>query len=209
MRTHHNPQCLRQSHRELAPTYGNRRFGAIQSLRLFIPLLLLAWGAIAPTVAWAGDITYQILNGGIYPNGTLSGTITTNGTTGTDLSPADIVSWDITATGGTLTGGSVTLTPANSPDLYGVFNATDQVITLSPGGTLGMQSSFSPYYPTFRWDSYELGGTSYTDWDAFNAPGSFASGYYPEGDSPVATVLPEPSTAMLAGFGAVGVLVYG
>jgi PEP-CTERM motif len=201
-------------------------FGAIPSLRLFIPLLLLTWGAIAPTVA-ADSITYQIVETMGSGGGTssVSGTITTNGDTGTNLPTSDIISWDITVTFNVISenvyfGTFYTIfTPANSSvtPVDGVpngFNATDQAITLSTG--YGFYIAMPPPGPGIGPLSVEWGSgwvvAPHLSWEAIatvaNGGSHVTLGYYPQTDLPIAVSVPEPSTATLAGLGALGVLVY-
>jgi hypothetical protein len=72
-----------------------------------IPLMALAGIALAPTEDTAATITYFIQNYPADQSGfNLTGTITTDGTTGL-LNPSDILSWSVTIAGqGTFSGGS-------------------------------------------------------------------------------------------------------
>jgi hypothetical protein len=85
-----------------------------------ITLLLLAGIALIATEGIAASITYSIVPYPTITNPyTVTGTITTNGATGTNLPGADITSWDITITSPTT---SITMTPTNSinnpPNLF-------------------------------------------------------------------------------------------
>jgi hypothetical protein len=61
--------------------------------------MILAVQSQTPSEATAASITYNVVNYPIPEDGfTITGTITTNGATGTALPAADITSWNITAT---------------------------------------------------------------------------------------------------------------
>jgi hypothetical protein len=168
-----------------------------------IPLLILAAITLTPSGVRAGAITYNIVN---YPDSgrgsMVSGTITTNGTTGTNLPGADITSWDITVTAPFIT---VPYTPSNTlVDPTTSFDATSTDITtgrasatiyihdkLNPSGLISWTFINNAVY-------YNAGGQGHVLW----------GGILPSLDSPVATV-PEPSTSVLAGIGAGTVVACG
>jgi hypothetical protein len=76
------------------PLSGHRRSVAIGALRIWIPLLLMAGGAIAPPAS-QGGITYNLVNYATLQNGyTVSGTITTDGAIGT-ITNENVDKWDI------------------------------------------------------------------------------------------------------------------
>ena len=91
---------------------GTRRIGAFPKFRrIILPILLFVCGIANP--AARADLIYTI---NAYPDVTspytVSGTITTNGATGTSLPGSDIIAWDITISQASST--IVEITPTNS-----------------------------------------------------------------------------------------------
>jgi hypothetical protein len=111
MRTDHGPTCPGNSPGDPAPRRTLRWVVARMVRATAIPLMALAGIALAPTEDTAATITYFIQNYPADQNGfDVTGTITTDGTTGL-LSPSDILSWSVTIPGeGTFSGGSRDLT---------------------------------------------------------------------------------------------------
>ncbi len=185
MRTTSISRGLGRSPRELTPTSTDGK--PVTRLARSLVILLLANAALAyrPIECAAGSITYDIVNYPSLQNGhTVSGTITTNGTTGSDLSYQNITSWNITIQS------VYTFTPSDS-FVFGTFNATDQ--TLTTGGTLELsQSAFRP--TEINWSS------ALNFYNALNPyPQSLWSSSWTTSD--VIATVPEPSTAILAGIG--------
>ena len=85
----------RRSHRK-PPPRRSLRCGVTRMVRsTAIPLLILAAISQTPPEVGAASITYDVVNYPTLQNGyTVSGTITTNGATGTSLPGSDITSWD-------------------------------------------------------------------------------------------------------------------
>jgi hypothetical protein len=169
-----------------------------------IPLLILAGTALTPTEVGAASITYNVLNYPTLQNGyTVTGTITTDGSTGMELPGTDITSWDIVISKGTTTIG--TLNPSDTFNETTTFDATP--MSLSVGSLTD-------------WVQFSDDSTNFIEWlNNPPPPGSFFAGFLnstviwtnslPTLDSPIATV-PEPSSAVLASIGAVvAFLAYG
>jgi hypothetical protein len=173
-----------------------------------IPLLILAGMALTKTEVGAASITYSIVNYPTLQNGyTVSGTITTNGATGTFLPGTDITSWDISITKGTTT--VVTLTPTDSFNLSNAFDATTTSITAAtPFDTVEFVGTGIPEID-LSWTGLPGGGAvSYMAEDHSNNTNLWNASLFPV-NSPIATV-PEPSSAVLASIGAVAAfLAYG
>jgi PEP-CTERM motif len=168
---------------------GRRRSVAIGSLRKWVPLLLLTMGAIAST-AESASITYSVVNYPALQNGfTVSGTITTNGATGSSLPGIDITSWDINiAFQSTLT----TLTPSNTFNQTGTFDATNSELTITGADSI----VFIGVPGSIQW----VGISNFGVYDG-NVLGESTmwNSVFPLGSS-VATV-PEPSSLILAMIG--------
>ncbi len=107
MRTDHGPTCPGNAPCDPAPRPTLRWVVARMVRATAIPLMALAGIALAPTEDTAATITYFIQDYPADQSGfNLTGTITTDGTTGL-LSPSDILSWSVTIPGqGTFSGGS-------------------------------------------------------------------------------------------------------
>jgi hypothetical protein len=172
-----------------------------------LPLLILAGIPLIPTEVGAGSITYNVVNYPAIQDGyTVSGTITTNGTTGTSLPSTDMLSWDIKITMGSTT--VLEFTPINSP-ASGPFDAT--LTTLSVGAANdGIE--FESQTGLIAWLNLTTPTILYTaSLEAFPIVTLWAN-YLPTIDSPIATtaIVPEPSSAVLASIGAVvAFLAYG
>ena len=165
-----------------------------------VPLLILARMALTPTEISAASITYSIVNYPTLQNGyTVSGTITTNGATGTFLPGTDITSWDISITKGTTT--VVTLTPTESFNLSNAFDATTTSITVAtPFDTVEFVSVSLPEID-LSWTGLPTGPTIYMAIDHSTNTALWNSSLFID-NSFIATV-PEPSSAVLASIGAV------
>jgi PEP-CTERM motif len=130
MRTYETPAPL-HSHPCTSPLNGQRRSVATGSFWILVPLLLMTGGAIAPP-AVGGDITYAIVNYPTLQNGyTVSGTITTDGNTGT-LGLVDLTTWDISVQKSGVT--QFSLTPSNTNELGVNITATTTALTVSGSG---------------------------------------------------------------------------
>jgi hypothetical protein len=168
---------------------GNPRSVAIGSLRKWVPLLLLTMGAIAST-AESASITYTVVNYPTLQNGfTVSGTITTNGATGTSLPGIDITSWDINLA---FQSTSTMLTPSNTLNETSTFDATNSELTITGADSI----AFIGVPGAIQWTGISNFGVyegnvlgESTMWNSVFALGSS-----------VATV-PEPSSLILAMIG--------
>ena len=158
-----------------------------------------------------GDsITYNVVNYPALQNGfTVSGTITTNGATGTDLPTNDITSWDITITQASTT--ILTFNPSNSTTfLNDTFNATTTELNVASGGSIEFETpsplteiAWSGTTTNTRYESYDV---NYAE----NAGYLWNAANYDPASQPVAsTTVPEPSSAVLAVIGAVSVVACG
>jgi hypothetical protein len=166
-----------------------------------IPLLILVDISLIPTEVGAAPITYYVVDYPDLQNGyTVSGTITTNGATGTFLPGTAITSWDILISLGPNPIASIT--PADSVNFSNGFNATPTTIFVSMPpesiifeGITGVTTTvlmewFQPSLGTFT--QYTSGVNNVFLW----------STALPTITSPIA-VVPEPSSAVIAVSGAV------
>jgi hypothetical protein len=173
-----------------------------------LPLLILAGISLIPTEVGAGSITYNVMNYPTIQDGyTVSGTITTNATTGTSLPGTDISSFDITITMGSTT--VAEFTPANSPLALGTFDATPTTLSV---GTNPDNLVFESHTAIFGWLNLSNISTLYTASLQTFPITTLWAGNLPSIDSPIATTatVPEPPSAVLASIGAVVVfLAYG
>jgi hypothetical protein len=204
MRTAHCNRVHRPSVSRLAP-------------RIVLPLFLLSAAVLATSSAKA-DITYSLQNYPADQDGhTLSGTITTDGHIG-PLSSSDIKSWTVTIDSTTFAStdpqasveipdtkavlaSSTAITIAFDP--VGAPNFNYFSLSSEPDGTMATLSSLS----------YERDDTERT-YAAFLNNGPFlwlTDDPHMGGTDPwvIAAVVPEPSTAIVAAFGAVAFLAYG
>jgi hypothetical protein len=176
-------------------------------MRRHVAALLTLLAFLLCTEAPAASITYNVVN---YPSlqagFTVSGTITTNGTTGVQLPISDITSWNITITNGTL---AATLTPANTSETGSVtFDATPSAITVASSEDLILFSNVAAT-ATYQWRNFTTNlGYSGT------VPTSFGDQGWANTvtlmTTPVAiTSLPEPTSAVLAVIGAGAVVAFG
>jgi hypothetical protein len=166
-----------------------------------------------PPEATAGSITYNIV---AYPTITspysVSGTITTNGATGTALDGTDITGWDITVTQGTTP--IFELTPTNSDNITSIFDATATTITVptTSGQSIQFATTDIPSSQDINWLRNDDNTITYLGTDVSILPfgQSIWNGLLPTNQSPVATAtaIPEPSTGVLVGIGAVHALPY-
>ena len=152
----------------------------------------------------ADDIAYTVNQS--LPSGSITGTITTDGTLGT-LGTADIVGWNLTSTEGA---SSLILTPSDSQVLFGGndLTATPTALTLD-------FSNVNYGYLDFAATSPSVG---YAVWVAGYVPGAY--GYiaanaidnsppdetyeFVSGSQEIATATPEPSSLLLLSSGLVG-----
>lgn len=160
----------------------------------------------------AGSITYNIV---AYPSitdpYTVSGTITTNGATGTALPASDITGWDINITNGPTN--VFDFTPATSSNATNAFAATNTTLYLSPLLRRGIYFAQQNQTPTEDYDIVwvHLNSTVSNYFFQNLAIGqNLFSGSLPTINSPVASAasVPEPSTVVLAGSGALCALAY-
>jgi hypothetical protein len=189
-----------------------RSGAAFLALRIFVTLLMLTGIAIAPRAARA-DRVYDIVN---YPSlqsgDTVSGTITTDGVTGTDLpvtnffGPSHIIDWNVTLSDSN--GPIVSFTRSDSDFSGTTFSATPTELIINPADydSLSFQIllGINPNFVSFGW----YGEGSFVDYSY----GTFFGPYWATGVSGpfiVATAVPEPSTGLLAGIGAVALVVSG
>jgi hypothetical protein len=191
-----NPPTPCSSNHYTIPLSGHRRSVAIGSLRIWFPLLLMAGGAIAPPAS-GGSITYNIVNYPTLQNGySVSGTITTDGTTGS-ITATDITTWDISVT---ISGSPLfTQTPSDSYFIgLGSFQAT--TTTIAAPAEAGFEATNDN---TIFWngdaDLYE----------GFYGPAGVAGGLWRSSwpkSNIVATsaAVPEPSAIALLAMGALG-----
>jgi hypothetical protein len=137
------------------------------------------------------------------PNGyTVSGTITTNGATGTQLPTTDITSWDITIYHGGFPG--LTFNPSSTIIPDSTFDATNTTITLSSPPSFITMTTGSPQFNFISWAH----NTTSINFQAGHMELTIFNTDLPS-TTPIATV-PEPSSAVLASIGAVvAFLAYG
>jgi hypothetical protein len=170
-----------------------------------ISMLILAGFTLAPRAVHA-DITYTIDNYASLQEGyTVSGTITTNGTTGPFIRPGGgvVKSWDIAITQGTTT--IFTFTHSNSSFAGSTFDATLTNLSIAAGDTIYLRSS-NPSLYDIQW--LNLAPSEVYQADTPQTILWTGRGWNPE--SPVATAsVPEPSSAILAAIGAVSGIAYG
>jgi hypothetical protein len=171
--------------------------------------LMFAGTALTPTEVGAASITYNVVNYPTLQNGfTVSGTITTDGSTGPALPGSDITAWNIVISNGL---GVVTIiNPSDSANLSGTFDGSPSAISVG-----SMTNNFilfaAPQIQAIQWANF---GT-FTSYNAVFGEGSDMNGWnsrLPSLDSPIATAatVPEPSSAVLASIGAVvASLAYG
>jgi hypothetical protein len=172
--------------------------------------LILAAISQTPTGVSAASITYGVVNYPDLQNGyTVSGTITTNGATGTGLPGTDITSWDISISLGNTT--ITTINTTNSTNGTGLFTATPTEIGAEFGPLLRVEEIlfFTPS-PTssIEWlSNADLTPALYTgtsnNQTLWNSPAPQSA------TDIIVAVIPEPSSAVLAVIGAVGVVACG
>ncbi len=188
-----NPPTPRSSNRYTTPLSGPRRPVAICALRIWFPVLLMAGGAIAPSAS-GGSITYEMVDHPTLQNGyTVSGFITTDGTTGI-ITNADTTNWNISVTNSGLP--IFDLNPSNSR-FAGSFQATLTDIT-SPGYNALI---FNPDFPAVT------GINWYAANDLYNAElnlVSLWSSTWSAADLVATSAVPEPSASALLAMGALG-----
>ncbi len=162
------------------------------------------------TCAWAGDITYYIVdNPTEEADQTTSGTDTISGYITTDGSLGAITKADIVASSWTFTNpvwGSVTVPPADSrPEIYGVIEATPTELILPQPGPIGagylmLDDSATPLtlqpwtygqplFSTLQWYRNSPGA----GYDNYEGTGIFATGVHTDIQPMFHTQLPFPS----------------
>jgi hypothetical protein len=199
MRTDHETPTPFPSNGELSRDRRHRRSGAISFLRIVIPLFLMTGSAIAPPVASAGS-TYSIVNyPSLYDPVTLTGSITTDGKIGT-LSSADITNWNITES---RSGTTATLTPSDSTNASGTFEATPFSLKVANSNDL-IQFNSTINADSISWAGPTANIFSFVIQFPNGATSTVAGGWDPA--SVVASV-PEPSSVVLAALGTVVVII--
>jgi hypothetical protein len=189
---------LNRSH---PPLYGHRRSVTIACLQFVVPLLLMTAGARAPA-ALGGSITYNIVNYPELQNGyTVSGTITTDGQTGT-ITTADITSWDVSV----LLSGVIQLnfTPTNSTAsalLTATTTALTNPTTPPPQVLEFLDSSLPSTYIIWV-------GPSSSFYQSANFGASLWFSEWPTNGVIAASAVPEPSSFILLAVGAGAVIAH-
>jgi hypothetical protein len=184
----------------------NTKWQGVRFVRPGLPALLLAGFALVSPHVNAEWITYAVDNYPSLQNGyTVSGTITTNGATGTGLFASDITSWNITITSGSST--IETFTNTNSSNAGANFDATLTTLSVTASTGVDVLSFLSNgSYGFIEW--FGVGFAPF--YEAQNPEGTyFWSSPYDAQSQPVASAVPEPSSAILAVLGAVAVVAYG
>jgi hypothetical protein len=189
----------------------------------FLAIIALIFTPFLPTTATAGSITYTVVDYsalGIQNNMFgqpvhMSGTITTDGTTGSGLlDPGIILSWNLTFTQGITTTTNIAVNGISglAHILGDGLDITDTSIRLHGAGTgTGLDLAIFPGPRELtEWTSGEfvyLGPdpTFSTTWDNFTS--NFGSPSF----SPIAEAQPvgEPATVALLAIGVVGMIGYG
>jgi hypothetical protein len=171
-----------------------------------ISMLILAGFTLAPREVYA-DITYTIDNYPALQGGyTVSGTITTNGTTGPFIRPGGgvVKSWDIAITEGPTT--IFDFTHSNSSFAGSTFDATLTSLSIAAGDTIYLRSS-NPSLYDIQWlnlapsEVYQADTPQGILWSSID--------WNPESPVATASAVPEPSSAILAAIGAVSGIAYG
>jgi hypothetical protein len=173
-------------------------------------VVLLVGFALACPSHVSADLIYGITS--YTTTGSVTGTITTNGTLGT-IGLADITGWDITINIPSFA--PVTLDPSNSGGAVNPadsgLTATSAALYLTPATT--GSSSFLTFLesatgPAVKWLNVGLSTSdqSATLNDTTQIP--FIAGSY-NADLPMATTVPEPSTLVVAVLGSVSGLAWG
>ncbi len=189
-----------------SPHRGHRPCEARFARRILVTLLLLAGAGIAPQSLKAGSITYNIEN---YPavqaGSQLSGSITTDGHIGS-LASANILSWTVTIDSTTFAstdpGASVTIIDnklvASSTAITLASDIIPNVFELSVPTTPNPSILEYDYSPTLAYVGQINTGLK---WDTiFAQPGPpLTIGVF------ASSSVPEPSSAVLAVFGVIGI----
>ncbi len=165
-------------------------------------------GLAAPTAGMASDITYTV-DEGVGP-GSVTGTITTDGTIGT-LATGDIVNWDLTLKDGS--GGMFLLdlgdsqeidegddVTATSTGLLYNYSDADMGLLLFEAPTVGSDDQFLCYTSSPDCSSDDLASVSLSteDGEALTVDTPMT------GTRAIGAVTPEPSSLLLLGSGMVG-----
>ena len=158
---------------------------------------------ISASCAWAAPIpiTYNLVNYPLLQNGaTLTGTITTDGTTGGNLPGSIIQSWQLTVTGG----GSPFSMSSSDPNPYAIGYALNVTpTTLSIGSSLLFQSDVGSLLYDIA-GFYYASGPSMPSWinDELIGLGLDGSGGWTAATS--LSAVPEPSEWAAISFGVLG-----
>jgi hypothetical protein len=159
--------------------------------------LILAGRALTPTEASAASITYSIVSYPALQGGyTVSGTITTNGDTSPDFGTPDLTGWNITVSDAS--GTVFELTPQNSMIPPAPLSATQSAITVpftTPPGNLF--TIIDQAGDAIAWENV----SSSLLYSGTYQSNVIFGGMLPP-TAPIASVIPEPSAAVLAGIGA-------
>jgi hypothetical protein len=187
--------------------------------RRIVMMSVLTWLVLGVS-AKSANLTYNIV---AYPTITspysVSGTITTNGATGTQLPATDIIGWDITVAQDS--NQIFDITPTTSGILENsTFDATTTTITVGTFTNTNLGDNITFYLITHPYNYLEWSGPTQSDGDVyygmffeethFPVYYSYWYGHFTSIQDPVAieVSVPEPSTGVLAGFGAVSALAY-
>jgi hypothetical protein len=211
MITAHDTLTPPRWHVDPTPHRGHRPSGAYFSLGGVLTLSLLIGGAIAPRSAKA-DLTYSLAN---YPadqgNHTVSGSITTDGNIGSLTSP-DIISWTITIDTTTFTSHDAGFVETFAAGINAsattltiplVLNDDRQLVLSSPIGDVAWdRDATDPRLPPLSTYLGDLNGTNI--WDIASPSMGGTEPWVIASITP--TGVPEPSTALVAVFGAVAFL---
>jgi hypothetical protein len=176
-----------------SPHRGHGPSEAPFARRILVALFLLCGGVIATSAAHAGSVMYAVVNYPEFQNGyTVSGTITTT----TMNFATEITSWDITITHGTTT--IANFNPTVGKNASQAFAVSPISITVP---TVGDSVAFENNNNTdlIVWGAQK----TVVEYFAFVSPNSLWSSFLSPVTTPVATVVPEPSTAAIAMSGAV------
>ena len=197
MRTVADPRPIHTTHRAGSQHRGPRKSWGNVSPWIFTPLLLLTASAVAQRKARA-DITYDFGDAQSYQNKyTISGTITTDGTTGEHLSSSDVRSLTLTITNGSTQIEQFTTETSN---IIGSFAATSTQISLSDIAPFQIKATAGDAEILWQPGVYE----------AFGQTGNLLWGLAWNPPAPIAIVassaVPEPSSAVLFALGGVAVL---
>ena len=180
-------------------------------------ILILAGFALAPGKARA-DITYTIVDYPADENGyTVSGTITTDGSTGTETSGGFIESWSVSITKNGTTIADFASTQSGFVSVSGDLVVTSTSIDLAPAPPSGLGGGYlqltgqNNYSIDWSDDGFVTGHPLYSA-GSISPPTYYWNSSGAAAPTEIATataVVPEPSTAAVAVLGAASGLAYG